>query len=61
LTRPYVNPTTLALDGVNTFTCEFLHPAVLSTAEVDELYARAKEAIGLAIMKTAAENGAIPT
>jgi hypothetical protein len=61
LTRPVVNSTTGALDGVNTFTFEFLRPAKLTVAEVDELVARAKEFVGQAIVKAAAENGAIPT
>lgn len=61
LTRPVVNSTTGALDGVNTFTFEILRPAKLSVAEVDELVARAKELVAQAIVKAAAENGAIPT
>jgi hypothetical protein len=61
LTRPVVNATTGALDGVNTFTFEFLRPAKLSVAEVDETYARSKEFVAQAIVKTAVESGAIPT
>lgn len=61
LTRPYVNGTTGALEGIGTFNCEFLRPANLSVAEVDELVARAKEFVAQAIFKTAAESGAIPT
>lgn len=61
LTRPVINGTTGALDGVNTFTFEFLRPAKLTVAEVDETYARAKEFVGQAIVKAAAESGAIPT
>ncbi len=61
LTRPVVNATTGALDGVNTFTFEILRPAKLTVAEVDELVARAKEFVAQAIVKSAAETGAIPT
>jgi hypothetical protein len=61
LTRPVVNETTGALDGVNTFTFECLHPAKLSVAEVDETYARGKAFVGQAIVKAAFESGAIPT
>jgi len=61
LTRPVVNSTTGALDGVNTFTFEFLRPAKLSVAEVDEVVARAKEFVAQLIIKSAVENGAIPT
>lgn len=61
LTRPYVNGTTGALDGTGTFNFEFLRPANLSVAEIDELFARAKELVSQAIVKTAAESGAIPT
>lgn len=61
LTRPYVNGTTGVLDGTGTFNFEFLRPANLSVAEIDELFARAKELVGQAIVKSAAESGAIPT
>lgn len=61
LTRPVVNSTTGLLDGTNTFTFEVLRPANLSVAEVDELVARAKEFVAQAIVKAAAETGAIPT
>jgi hypothetical protein len=61
LTRPVVNATTGALDGTNTFTFEYLRPAKLSVAEVDELVARAKEFVAQAIIKSAVESGAIPT
>ena len=61
LTRPYVNGTTGVLDGTGTFNFEFLRPANLSVAEIDELFARAKELVSQAIVKTAAESGAIPT
>lgn len=61
LTRPVVNGTTGALDGTMTGTFEILHPAKLTVAEADELYARFKEAVAQAIVKTAAESGAIPT
>lgn len=61
LTRPVINGTTGALDGTITATFEILRPAKLTVAEVDELYARFKEAVAQAIVKTAAESGAIPT
>lgn len=61
LTRPVINGTTGALDGTLTFNFELLRPASLSVAETDEAYARFKEAVGQAIVKTAAESGAIPT
>jgi hypothetical protein len=61
LTRPVVNGTTGALDGTLTFNFEILRPAKLSVAEVDEAYARFKEAVAQAIVKSAAETGAIPT
>jgi len=61
LTRPVVNGTTGALDGVVTATFEILRPAKLSVSDVDEVVARFKEAVALAIVKTAAESGAIPT
>jgi hypothetical protein len=61
LTRPVINGTTLALDGTITGTFEILRPAKLSVAEIDEFYARFKEAVALSITKTAAESGAIPT
>lgn len=61
LTRPVVNSTTGALDGTVTMNFEILRPAKLSVTEVDEAYARFKEAVALAIIKSAAETGAIPT
>jgi hypothetical protein len=61
LTRPVVNGTTGALDGTLTLNFELLRPAKLSVAEVDEAIARFKEAVGQPIVKTAFENGAIPT
>jgi hypothetical protein len=61
LTRPVVNGTSGLLDGTLTATFEILHPAIISTAETDELYARFKEAVAQAIVKSAAETGAIPT
>jgi hypothetical protein len=61
LTRPVINGTTGLLDGTVTATFEILRPAKLTVAEVDELFARFKEAAALAIVKTAAESGAIPT
>jgi hypothetical protein len=61
LTRPVVNGTTGALDGTVTMNFEILRPAKLSVAEVDEAYARFKEAVAQAIVKAAAETGAIPT
>jgi len=61
LTRPVVNATTGALDGTVTGTFEILRPAKLSVSDVDELVARFKAAVGLAIVKSAAESGAIPT
>jgi hypothetical protein len=61
LTRPVLNGTTGALDGTVTATFEILRPAKLTVAEVDELYARFKEAVAQAIVKTASESGAIPT
>lgn len=61
LTRPVVNGTTGALDGTLTGTFEILRPAKLSVAEVDEFIARFKAAVGQAIVKSAAESGAIPT
>jgi len=61
LTRPVVNGTTGLLDGTLTATFEILRPAKLTVAEVDELVARFKEAVAQAIVKTAAESGAIPT
>jgi len=61
LTRPVVNGTTGALDGTVTATFEILRPAKLTVSDVDELVARFKEAIAQAIVKTAAESGAIPT
>lgn len=61
LTRPVINGTTGALDGTLTFNFELLRPAKLTVAEVDEAYARFKEAVAQAIVKAAAETGAIPT
>jgi len=61
LTRPVVNGTTGALDGTITMNFEILRPAKLTVSEVDEAVARFKEAVGQAIVKTAAESGAIPT
>jgi hypothetical protein len=61
LTRPVINGTTGLLDGTLTFNFELLRPANLSVAETDEAYARFKEAVAQAIIKTGAENGAIPT
>lgn len=61
LTLPVVNGTTGALDGTLTFNFELLRPAKLTVANVDEAYARFKEAVGQAIVKAAAETGAIPT
>jgi hypothetical protein len=61
LTRPVINGTSGLLDGTLTATFEILRPAILTTTEVDELVARFKEAIALAIVKSAAETGAIPT
>jgi hypothetical protein len=61
LTRPVLNGTTGALDGTLTFNFELLRPAKLTVAEADEAYARFKEAVAQAIIKTAAETGSIPT
>lgn len=61
LVYPVLNATTGALDGSVTMNFEFLRPAQLTNANVDEAYARFKEAVAQAIMKTAAESGAIPT
>jgi len=61
ITRPVVNGTTGLLDGTVTATFEILRPAKLTVAEVDELYARFKEAVAQAIVKSAAEDGSIPT
>jgi len=61
LTRPVVNGTSGLLDGTLTGTFEILRPAILSVSEVDELVARFKEAVALAIVEDAAESGAIPT
>lgn len=61
MTRPVINGTTGALDGTLTFNFELLRPAKLSTTEVDEAYARFKEAVAQAIVKSAVESGAIPT
>lgn len=61
LTYPVLNGTTGALDGTITGTFEILRPAKLAVADVDEAYARYKEAVAQAIVKLAAETGAIPT
>jgi len=61
LTRPVINSATGLLDGTLTATFEILRPAKLTVAEVDELVARFKEAVSQAIVKAAAESGAIPT
>lgn len=61
MTRPVINGTTLALDGTVTGTFEILRLSKLSVAEIDEFVARFKEAVGQAIVKAAAESGAIPT
>lgn len=61
LTRPVVNGTSGLLDGTLTATFEILRPAKLTVAETDELVARFKEAVAQAIVKAAAESGAIPT
>jgi hypothetical protein len=61
LTRPVINGTSGLLDGTLTGTFEILRPAALTVAETDELYARFKEAVAQAIVKAAAESGAIPT
>lgn len=61
LTRPVINGTTGLLDGTLTGNFEILRPAKLTVAEVDELVARFKEAVSQAIVKAAAESGAIPT
>lgn len=60
-TRPVINGTTGALDGTVTMNFEILRPAKLTVAEVDEAYARFKEAVAQTIVKSAAETGAIPT
>jgi len=61
ISRPVINGTTGALDGTVTMNFEILRPAKLTTAEVDEAYARFKELVAQAIVKAAAETGAIPT
>jgi len=61
LTFPVVNGTTGLLDGTVTGNFEILRPAKLSVANVDELVARFKEFVAQAIVKAAAETGAIPT
>jgi hypothetical protein len=45
LTRPYVNGTTGVLEGTGTFNFEYLRPANLSVAEIDELVVCAKELV----------------
>lgn len=61
LTRPVLNGTTGALDGTMTFKFELLRPAKLATTEANEAYARFKELVAQAIVKSAAQSGAIPT
>jgi len=61
LTRPVINGTSGLLDGTLKATFEIFRPAKLTVAETDELVARFKEAVAQAIVKTAAESGAIPT
>lgn len=61
ITLPVVNGTTGLLDGTVTGNFEILRPAKLSVANVDEMYARFKELVAQAIVKAAAETGAIPT
>jgi hypothetical protein len=61
LTRPVVNVTTGGLDGVNMFTFEHVHPAKLLASDANETMARGVAFAGLAIVKTAAGTGAIPT
>lgn len=61
LTRPVLDGTTGALLGTLTFNFELLRPANLTAAECDEAYARFKEAVAQAIIKTAAATGSIPT
>jgi len=61
LTYPVLNATTGALDGVVTMNFDILRPANLTNTVVDEAYARFKEAVAQAIVKTMAESGAIPT
>lgn len=61
LTYPVINGTSGLLDGTVTGTFEILRPAKLTVANVDEFYARFKEAVAQAIVKAAAETGAIPT
>jgi hypothetical protein len=56
-----VSGTTGALDGTLTFNFELLRPAKLAVSHVDEAYARFKEAVAQAIVKAAAQTGAIPT
>lgn len=61
MSRPVVNGTTGLLDGTITMNFEIVRPVNVASSEVDETYARFKEAVGQAIVKTAAESGAIPT
>lgn len=61
LKYPVLNGTTGALDGTLTLNFELLRPANLSVANADEAYARFKELVGQAIVKTAIENGSLPT
>lgn len=61
LTLPVVISGTGALDGTVTMNFEILRPAKLTVATVDEAFARFKEAVAQAIVKAAAQTGAIPT
>jgi hypothetical protein len=61
LTRPVVNGTTMALDGVITGNFEILRPIKLANTEVDEFAARFGEAVKQSIIAEAAKTGAIPT
>jgi hypothetical protein len=49
------------LTGTMTFNFELLRPAHLTATTADEAYARFKAFVGQAIVKSAAQNGAIPT
>lgn len=60
LTQPTVDGDGV-LTGTMTFNFELLRPAQLTAAAADEAYARFKALVGQAIVKAAAENGAIPT
>lgn len=61
LTRPVLDAVTGALTGTVTMNFEILRPAKLTSTEVNECYARFKEAVAQAIVKSAGETGAIPT